>query len=209
MAGAGYRERFHTMLDGLREHPRIEVRYTSLADPATEADLQAAATACGGSLPPDLARFYAEMDGCYLEWAHTLNPDGPRGDRDTGTISIQPIGEVFLQGPARGFLDADPRFRHVLPFDIFVPESCGALMREPDGSVPDETYLHIFGEGSLRTGYGFAAYLDRAFAARGCWSWVSSLCAENQDDDEVAAFRHTLETLFPDVDLSMFRPGPA
>lgn len=205
--GKEYRRRFEEMVRGLREHPDIQVRQARIADPAPAATVSELARTCADTMPSCLVELYGEMDGFSVEWVHTLTPGGPRGDLDTGTINIRPVAEVFGPGPARLFLDEDERFRPVRPFDIFTSEACAALLQAPDTTVRDEVHFHIFGEGTLRTGHTTEAYLERALASRGTWSWISTLCRDLQEMPEVADFRRLAPLLFEDYDDDLFRPG--
>ncbi|MFC0597406.1 hypothetical protein [Streptomyces palmae] len=102
----------------------------------------------------------------------------------------------------------DQRFRGVKPFDMFVPESCAALLQPPGETPGDTVAYHSFGQEVHDTGYTFDEYLERLLAARGHWYWIQTLCPGKQHSIEVEAFRWNMPYIFPDYDDRLFRPRP-
>ncbi|GIG68494.1 hypothetical protein [Phytomonospora endophytica] len=191
------RVRLEAMVEGLRDNPRVEVVSARIGDPAGEADLSGVEK----SAPADVLDFYREVGSFSLEWRHTVAELAEGDLADQGYVNILPITEVY--GDWAGnvwFPGEDETFREVKPFDAFVPEACAAFT---DG--PHVAY-HYYGEELEDTGRTFAEWFELLLVSRGYWYWIQTLCAETVDSHEAEAFRRVMPEVFPDVDLSAFRP---
>lgn len=207
---AGYRQRVETMIASLQAAPEIEVTRSALEFPATPAKLATAKRFANGPLPDGLEDFCSALNGFTVAWRH-IHPAIAKGDdRDTGSINLLPIERIFADWHGTTWFDAVPgsdRFRNVKPFDLFQPEACIAFLQEPGEPPSNHVAYHYFGESLTPTGYGFPAYLERLLASRGTWGWQQTLLLEMTDSDAAEHCRKTIATLFPEVDLSLFRPA--
>jgi hypothetical protein len=206
--------RFYRMVDELQAHPRIEVTDLHFAQPAGGGDLEAARRLAGGRLLDGMEDFYRETDGFLLEWRHSVEEARQGDDRDTGSIEILPLREVFKDWHGSIWFDGPrgDRFKAVRPLDFFVPEACACLLHDggqgEQGLAPTLHY-HRLGRALYDTGYGFTAYIDRLLASRGSWYWIETLCAATRESPQARGFFARMPHLFKDFQPDLFQPGPA
>lgn len=205
------RRRFEAMITALERNERVAINSVAFKDPAHTDEIHSARQAAGGTLPAGVEGFFAEMNGFSLEWEHTIPSIKEHSDADKGLINILPIGEIFTDVPGRTWFDGSGGdiYRPIKPIDLFTSEACAAFY-QPAGQSPEATIcFHYFGEGTCKTGYTFVEYVERLLAARGFWYWIQTLCAETQDNPEVAAFRQKMPLIFDDYDDRLFQPRGA
>jgi len=200
-----YRERFDSMVEGLRENPLISVLEYQTNPPATDAELAQAEAYLGQPLPEAMRRFYTQTNGLKLKWA--LNTAGE--DRSPhGNIDLLPIQNVFSDWQSVIYFDEewdDGRFKPVHPLDFFVPEACAALYL--DGSGNPTIHYHYCGEELATMDVGFAGYLELLLMSRGYWYWqtaVSCDLAGREYTTSPREFRLNMPGLFDDYDPGFF-----
>jgi hypothetical protein len=207
MPDIGWRTRFESMVDKLRQDPRITVKQAAFNPPAAADDLALASKLANGRLPDGCQPFYEAMDGFTLEWEAKQRVTESGNDR--GSIRLLPIAQVFgsWQG-ATWFPEprSDVRYQSIKPFDLFTTEACAAFNVKPQQPAKPSVYFHYFGEATVNTGYSFEEYLERLLMSRGYWYWMQALSHETSDNPEAIAFRAAAPQLFDDYDDSQFTP---
>jgi hypothetical protein len=124
------------------------------------------------------------------------------------TINLLPLlldrGEsIFGSWKDVAWFDDHDRFRHVVPFDFYIPEEAAAF--HPIGSDMTVHY-HYFGEDLHSTGRSFREYIELLFQSRGLYGWVPSLCAETQALGNIQDFRTSLPSLSGTESELLFHP---
>ena len=203
----GYKGRFERLIEEIKSHPLLRVDRAELRPPASDADIERAARAAGGTLPPGVEELYREMNGAQLEWFLRDGVEFESEEPPAGAINLLPLirdrGEsIFGSWKDVVWFSEDDKFRHVVPFDFFTPEAGSAFY--PVGGKMIVHY-HYFGETLSSTGRTFGEYLELLFKARGYLYWPTALCEEEEESAEVEHFRANLPKLFGES-TDPFRP---
>lgn len=205
----GWRRRLEAMVAALETHPDVEVEEAVLRPPASEEELATATRLAAGRLPAGVEEVYRELGGMDLAWRHDVEEIAHGDQRDCGYVHLLPLERVFGDWRDAVWFDSFPggeRFRPVRPFDLFQPETCACFLQQAGAAPGDRVAVHHLGEGLVKTGHDFAAYLERLLVSRGCWGWLQTLAAATADDDEAEACRRRVSVLFPDADVDLLRP---
>ena len=207
---SNWRERFDKLVEEIRSHPMLRLDRSEIRAPASEADIDRALHAAGGTLPDGVADLYRQMDGASIEWSTRGEIHFETKDSPTGAINLLPLirdrGEsIFGSWKNVVWFSEDDKFRRVAPFDLFTPEA-GSVFYPMPGEM--KVHYHYLGETLSSTGRTFLEYLELLLKARGYLYWPMSLCADEQGSVEVEYFRTNLPKLFNEDTAQAFRPTP-
>jgi len=199
----GYRERFTEMVRALGAIKDVVIDEVCYGEPASEDEISRARERSGGALPIGLETFCRQMNGFTLRW----HVDGSE-PRIVGSILLLPLltdGES-IYGDWRDvvWFEEGDSFYDVRPFDFFTNEACAAFSPVPGEAT---VHFHTMGESLEPTGYDFAEYVELLLRSRGLWYWQLALCVDEQSATDLARFRETMPSLFPDYDDAVFTPG--
>ena len=204
---AGWKKRFEDLACEIESHALLKLDRFELGAPASDAEIEKAAGAAGGSLPQGMPELYGEAGSVRLEWSMRADTWHRPGGPPSGAVNLLPLVDrsdaIFGSWRDVIWFSDDDRYRHVAPFDLFTPESGAVLYPVPGATM---VHYHTLGEELFSTGRTFEEYVELLFAARGYLYWPTSLCVEEQESFEVESFRADLPTIFGQSTAQLFRP---
>jgi hypothetical protein len=206
-----WKARFEAMVEELRNNPLIEFdEGPEFGDPATDEAIAAAKEFCGGRLPDGIEDLYRSLGSFRLVWktkeAYPYPEKNAEPGRRYGFIRFPEIGYVFTSNEGSiwfDFLGENHPFRKVFAFCDLSEEATAALYPVPgDASI----HYHYLGEDLWPTGLGVNAYLELLLHCRGYWYWLKTCTNMGDNTREPGWFRDMAPKLFPDLDVSRFKP---
>lgn len=201
-----YRARLEAMFEQLRRHPKIRVKQAFLGPPVPAYELASYRHLAGGALSPGLEALWSEVSFVDLEWSCKHPLDDPDEPELTGSVHILPPARTFSDWEDVlwfDFIEPDHPYRHIRPFDFFVPEAAAVLYPIPG---EHEVYYHYCGEELHPTGMSVEQWFERLLRSRGCWYWIEACCVDGQDSAQTRQLFEAMPLLFEDFDPADFSP---
>ncbi|KOU36214.1 hypothetical protein [Streptomyces sp. WM6378] len=195
-----YRDRIEARIGELEAVPGFSVKRCDVAAPASQGLVDRVRSEAGGHLPAGAEEFYLQVNGFRLEWTYLAS--GSDGEAtDEGSVNILPVEKVFSEWKDAVWFDSfegGDRFRAVKPFDLYIPEACGAFF-QPLGERPKNTvYFHYLGESLTELPLSFTDYVDQALNTCGYLGWHTALTSLDPESDPVLTRMRDIVPSFSD-----------
>lgn len=189
---------------------RLRVTHEDYA-PRPDPEQIRAIEAVHGPLPPGLADIYASVGSIHIEWEERVPEPNDGRPRVRGRLQVPTLARMYGDWKESLWFDSSPPDapgRSLRPLDQFTPE-WWAVLRPGDPQV----FLHEAGitDYLYPTGLDVRQWLELTLEARFYDGWLFACVDIRGRPASVPLAEMARETsaLFPQIDLSRFRPPSA